>query len=206
MSNAPAEPAPGAGSGPSRLWYLLPVVVVVGALLAMGAFLTDRLSSLGDGLVQIVVPGKMELMLEPGSYLVFHERRSTVDGRIFSVEDVTDLGVTLASVAGQPVALAPTSWSSSYELAGRSGSAVLEFEIENPGAYVLSAAYREGVAGPQTVLAVGRAFGSNLLLTVLGSLVIVFAGLGLAIAIGWKIFVKRGAARGAGEDQAARPV
>ena len=59
MSNESAEPAPGADSGPSRLWYLLPVVVVVGALLAMGAFLTDRLSSLGDGLVQIVVPGKI---------------------------------------------------------------------------------------------------------------------------------------------------
>ena len=172
----------------------------------MGAFLSSRLSGLGEGLVQVVVPGEAELTLDKGGYTIFHESRSTVDGRIYSVDGISDLGVTLTSAAGEPVTLTPTSMSSTYEFAGRSGAAVLEFDIENPGVYLLSVAYREGTTGPQTVLAVGKGLISGgLVLTLLGALGLAFGGMGLAAAIGWRVFVKRGAARKAREGQAGKP-
>lgn len=59
--------------------------------------------------MQVVVPGEMELTLDSGSYTIFHERQSTVDGRIFSADGIAGLGVTLTSAAGEPVALALTS-------------------------------------------------------------------------------------------------
>jgi hypothetical protein len=205
MSNPFANSIGSVDSGPSRLWYLLPLVVVIAGMACMGAFLSNRLSGLGDSLVQVVVPGDAELTLDPGSYTIFHESRSMVDGRIFSVDSIAGLGVSLASAADEPVALAPASMSSSYEFAGRSGSAVFNFEIGDPGVYRLSAAYGDGAAGPRTVLAVGKGFGGDILTTLLGALAIAFAGMGLAAAIGWRVFVKRGAARRAGGGQAGEP-
>lgn len=197
MSKSNAEPAREAGSEPSRLWYLLAVAVLIAALSGMGAFLSSRLSGLGEGLAQVVVPGETELTLDPGSYTIFHESRSMVDGRIFVADDIAGLGVALASAAGAPVALASASISGSYEFAGRSGAAVFNFEIGDPGLYRLSAAYREGVDGPETVLAVGKGFGGDLLVTVMGALALAFGGVGLALAIGWTVFARRQAARSA---------
>lgn len=199
MSNDFAEPARSTDSSPSRLWYLAAVAIFIAGMVGMGIFLSNRLAGLGENLVQVVVPGEAALSLDSGSYSIFHERRSTVDGRIFSAEGIAGLGVTLASATGEPVALRPTSMSSRYEFAGRSGVAAFEFEIGNPGLYLLSAAYREGTAGPETVLAVGKGFGSDILGTLLGAFAIVFTGIGLAAAIGGTVFVKRRAARRAGK-------
>lgn len=203
MSNDVAQPVRNIDSGPSRLWYLLAVAIFVAGMAAMGVFLASRLAGLGETLVQVVVPGEAELALETGSYTIFHERRSTVDGRIFSADSIAGLGVTLASAAGEPVALAPTSMSSNYEFAGRSGTGAFEFEIGEPGVYLLSAAYREGAAGPETVLAVGKEFGGNLLRTLLGAFAFAFTGMGVALAIAGTVFVKRRAARRASEGRIA---
>lgn len=205
MSNPSTGSTRGVDSGPSRLWYLLAVVVLVAGLAGMGLFLLERLASPGEDLVQVVVPGETELTLDPGSYTIFHERRSTVDGRIFSADSIAGLGVTLSSAAGEPVALAPTSMTGSYELAGRSGGAAFEFEIGDPGVYLLSAAYREGAAGPETVLAVGKGLFGDLFGTILGALAAAFTGMGLAVAIGVTVFVKRRAARRASDGQVGKP-
>lgn len=166
MSNTLAAPGRGVGSGPSRLWYLLAAVVFIAGFAGMGTVLFNSLASLGDGLVQIVVPGEKKLVLEAGRHTIFHERQSTVDGRIFNVENIAGLGVDLTSAAGDPIALSPAS-AGTYQFGGRSGSAVLQFDIEQPGEYLLSAAYREGASGPQTVLAVGKGFVGGLVTTIL---------------------------------------
>ena len=60
----------------------------------------------------------------------------------------------------------------------------------DPGVYLLSATYR-GVVGPETVLAIGKGFGGGLLYTLFGSFAIAVAGIGLALAITWKVFLRR---------------
>ncbi|RKE69739.1 hypothetical protein DFP91_4179 [Pseudorhodoplanes sinuspersici] len=71
----------------------------VAGFAAMGVFLSKALSGLGDGLRQIVVPGGAELRLEPGRYTIFHETRSTVDGKLSRVS---------GEASGRPQAVPPS--------------------------------------------------------------------------------------------------
>lgn len=182
-------------SGPSRLWYLLAVAIFVAGMTGMGVFLSNRLASLGENLVQVVVPGQTEVALNEGSYTIFHERQSTVDGRFFSFDGIAGLGVTLTSAEGEAIALTPPSTNSGYEFGGRSGTAVFEMEIVDPGVYLLSAAYRDAV-GPETVLAIGKEFGGDLFYVLFGAFALAITGVGLALAVAWKLFLKRREATG----------
>jgi hypothetical protein len=103
MSSTSAAPTPGIGSSPSRYWYLIAVLVFLAGFAGMAMVLFNQLSKLGDDLVQIVVPGERELTLEAGSYTIFHERQSIVDGRIFSVDSIAGLAVTLTSADGKAI-------------------------------------------------------------------------------------------------------
>ncbi len=194
MSNAYAAPRRGIGSGPSWLWYLLAVGVFLAGFVGMGVVVFNSLSRLGDDLVQIVVPGERELSLEAGSHTIFHESQSTVDGRIFSADNVAGLGVRLTSAAGEPVTLSQAT-AGTYQFGGRRGSAVLQFDIAEPGVYLLSGAYRDGMSGPETVLAVGQGFVGGLVVTILSALAFAFGGAGLAVAIGLTVHGKRRKAR-----------
>lgn len=201
MPNDPTASIHTVDPGPSRLWYLLAIAIFVAGMAGMGAFLSNQVSGLGDDLEQMVVPGEREFELEAGSYTIFHERVSIVNGRIYNADGIAGLGVTLTSAAGAPVALTLTSTNSSYEFAGRRGAAILQFEIRTPGAYLLSAAYREGAAGPETVLAIGSEFAGNLLRTLLGAFVIAFIGIGLGLVVGGGVFYRRREAGRANEGR-----
>lgn len=156
------------------------------------AFLFLRLRSLGDELPQIVVPGSAELQLsQPGTYTIFHEAESTVDGRYYAPSDVSGLYITVTSVeAGREVPLEEPGGETTYSVSGRSGRAVLVFDIAEPGLYQVAGTY-EGGEGSATVIAVGHSFGRKLLMTIVGAIGIGLIGLLLALTIAVVTFVRR---------------
>lgn len=184
--------------GPSRWYYGLAALVFVCGWVFFGLFLFKNLSGLSDKLQQVVVPGKAELTLRnPGEYTIYHEYRSVVGSKIYSTEEsLSGLECALASkTTGQTVRLSRSSVSSSYSVGGRSGVAVLDFTIAQPGVYELSAGYAEGHNGPEAVLAVGQGFATGILTTVFGGLAIVFGSMGIALAIVLVTVVQRSNAR-----------
>lgn len=182
---------------PSRKGYWLAAAILVAALVAMGIFLGARLSALGQGLIQVVVPGEAALALaEPGTYTIFHERESVVDGRIYASESISGLAVTVRTPAGAPVALAPVTTSSTYTFGGRTGVAAFNFELATPGSYRLAARYADGRREPRVVLAIGRNFMGGLLITIFGALAITFGGGALAVWIAVRTFRRNKAMRG----------
>ncbi|HUF50764.1 MAG TPA: hypothetical protein VMN60_08025 [Longimicrobiales bacterium] len=185
---------------PGRIWYLIAVAVfILGGILA-AAFAFLQLRGLGDELPQIVVPGSAELVLEePGTYTIFHEAESFVDGRYYSAADVSGLSVEISSAeTGAAVPLEPPGANMTYSLGGRSGRSVLGFEIEAPGAHRFTGFYDDGRSEPQTVLAVGHGFGRKLVLTIAGTIGIGLLAAGIAIAIVVITFGKRQRAAGMG--------
>jgi hypothetical protein len=184
-------PPPGRKPAPSRLWYVLAFLVFVGGFGGMALFLVDRLGGIGNGLVQIVVPGEKEIVLEPGFYTIFHERESVVDGRIYQSNGIAGLEVSLTGPAGEPVAVTTASMSANYNIPGHRGVSAFQFEAKAAGTYRLSAGYADGTAGPETVLAVGKGFVRKLIGTIFGGLALAFGGAGLAVAIAVPVFVKR---------------
>jgi hypothetical protein len=183
---------------PSRAYYGLAVVVFIAGWVLFGWFLFRNLSGISGKLQQVVVPGKVELALsKPGEYTIYHEYQSVVGSKIYSAEkNLPGLDCALVSkTTGSKVALSPASVSSSYAVGSRSGVAVFDFRIDQPGVYELSAGYPEGQEGPEVVLAVGQGFAIGIVTTVFGGLAIVFGSMAAATAIALVTLIKRDKAK-----------
>ena len=185
---------------PSRAWYVLAAVIVFGAIAGAAAIVLSGIGGVGTGLVQVIVPGGAELDLkEAGTYTIFHEHTSQVDGRVFTPVDISGMRVTVRSVAdGKEIAVRPPSGRQTYNVGGRSGRSVLAFSIDTPGRYRLAGAYDDGRQQPQAVLAVSGTFVGELLTTIFMALGIAFTGIAAGIVIAIVVLVRRRRARRAG--------
>jgi hypothetical protein len=189
-------PAAGAKPPPGRGWYVLAGVLVIAAIAASAVFVVYRVSGLGSRLLQVVVPGQAELSLdEPGSYTIFHEYNSVVDGRVYSSASLSGLRVRVTSPEGRAVKLTSPTTTSRYSFSGREGIAVFTFDVAKPGLYRVAASYENGRAEPRTVLTVGGGFVGGVIVTVLVTLLIAFAGIGAAIAVAVVVYLARRRAR-----------
>src|SRR3990172_6931151 len=72
------------------------------------------------------------------------------------------LAILVFKTTGSKIPLSHSSMNSTYSVGGRSGVSVLEFLIDKPGAYELSAWYPEGKEGTEVVLAIGHGFTGKL--------------------------------------------
>ncbi len=179
---------------PGRKWYWIAGAVGVVGAAAFVYFLLTGIGGLGDGLQQMLAPGKAEIALEkPGTYTIFHEHESVFEGRYYSSPRIVSglsIGV-VSSVGGEPATVRAASTNATYTLAGRAGVSILEFEIAEPGRYRISAAYTDGRSTPKLVLAIGHDFVGKLMVTIFGGIGIMVAGLGGAGAIVAITYVKR---------------
>ncbi|MGH6915851.1 MAG: hypothetical protein ACREH3_19345, partial [Geminicoccales bacterium] len=84
---------------PGRQWYVFAAAIFVVGIALSVRYLFTSVGELGDELPQIVVPGAAELSLqEPGTYTIFHEHESIVDGRYYSTrENLSGLEVGVVS-------------------------------------------------------------------------------------------------------------
>lgn len=184
--NAPAS----ATAPPDRVWYLVAIVVFLVGMAAMAAFLITRLTGMDSGLTRFVVPGEQTLTLEAGSYTIFHEPQSVVDGMIYSGGSLGGMSVAVTGPDGSEAPLSPAG-SGRYSFGGHTGFAVFDFTAAAAGPYVIAGRYADDAPGPQTVIAVGAGFLSGLLTTVFGSLGIAFGGAIIAAVIAVRTLVKR---------------
>ena len=92
---------------PGRVWYVVAVALLVLGLTGTRYFITTRFGTIEAKLTRFVVPGTVELTLEqPGSYTIYHEPNSVVDGRYYAAETVDGLRIRVVSAADNtPLAL-----------------------------------------------------------------------------------------------------
>src|SRR5262249_43393791 len=82
----------------AQYWYLLAPLIILFGWGAMETTLSWRTQEAVDRMIRVVVPGDAELKLEePGTYTIFHEYHSLVDGRIYTVEGVSGLTIDVLS-------------------------------------------------------------------------------------------------------------
>lgn len=176
---------------PSRLWYVVAILVLLAGIAGGVSFMMPRLTGLSDDFIRVIVPGDHEIELpEAGSYTIFHEPSGTVEGVLYTASDISGLRVSLSSAAGGDIALGAGS-GSRYTAGGHRGYSIFTFEIPSAGAYHLAAAYDDGRTEPRTILAVSGGFVSGLVFTILGTIAMIFAGIGLALAVGLTTFFRR---------------
>ena len=177
---------------PGRVWYFIAALIFLAGLAAMLTLMVEQLSGIGSRMIQVIVPGQSELTLDKaGTYTIFHEYRSTVGTRVFAVETVSGLSVTVRSKAtGEDVLLQTTT--------GASYRSILNFKITEPGTYLLIAGYSDGRREPQTVITVDRGFVGSILLTVGAAFALLFGGLAGAGGLVIFVAIKRHKAKQAG--------
>lgn len=184
---------------PGRVWYFIAALIFLAGLAAMLTLMVEQLSGIGSRMIQVIVPGQSELTLDKaGTYTIFHEYRSTVGTRVFAVETVSGLSVTVRSKATGEDILLQTTTGASYTVEGRSGRSILNFKITEPGTYLLIAGYSDGRREPQTVITVDRGFVGSILLTVGAAFALLFGGLAGAGGLVIFVAIKRHKAKQAG--------
>jgi tRNA A37 N6-isopentenylltransferase MiaA len=115
---------------PSRWYYVLAALVLVGGLGLYWEVLYKGLSGMGDKIQQVLAPGRTELTLrEPGNYTIFLEYNTVMGGKVHSTdESISGLECELVSTArDSKIAIARSSTNTKYEIDGRSGRSILGF-------------------------------------------------------------------------------
>ena len=160
------------------LWFVVAGLIAIAGFVAASLYLLPRLGSVDAGLIRVIVPGNATLTLDkPGTYTIFHEKQSVVDGKYYASDTVTGLRVELAAEAGgAPVRVVEPSTSTSYSIGNRKGASIFAFTIDQPGRYRLTT----GMAGGQAVLAIGQGTFGAIFALVGGTIAIAFAGLAIA--------------------------
>ena len=191
MTAQPANLAK-ARRAPGRKWYLLAGVLALVGLLGAGLALWQTLTAIDDDLQRGTFPGETELvLLEAGTYTIFVEypAGSALDPA------VGGLGVEIISEQGESLPLKNPNGNFTYTLDNRTGEAVLEFEIAEPGTFLMVGDYSAGDSGPPVTLAVSKGFGGRLFAGVGAVILIPLLTWSAAVAIVVVTFLRR---RGAG--------
>ncbi|MFB0526902.1 MAG: hypothetical protein ACETVO_05485 [bacterium] len=143
---------------PSRSHYVIGIVILIVSLVLFAILLRTPGKAVPSE-IQIVVPGSRDLYLpEAGKYMIFYEYLSIIDDKTYSTGE--QLSPMLAGLQSRQYykifELTTPSRIRRYEVGGRAGVSLFEFEIEFPGNYLFTAKYAGEVSGPDVVFAIGK--------------------------------------------------
>ena len=188
------QPTP-PSEGPSRTWYLVPVLI----LLLLGGpsvyALVDGLNNI-TGLTRVRAPGDSQITLEEGTWLLFYEWRGEFEGEDFTTSSAfPGMLLSLTSSGGDEIAIQGLSGANfDYHIGDHEGFGIAEFVIPSQGTYLFSAEMREpGDNGPY-VLMFGEDIPESTVLVTVG-IIGVIAGALFALVAWLIIFVLRSRAK-----------
>ena len=187
----------------SWIWFVVVGVIAIAAVAVAERYLEPRVAAAEADMLRVVVPGTATLKLDnPGGYVIFHETKSTVDGRYYASDRIEGLQLRLTSDAtGAEVKLDKPGTSTSYEFDDRSGRSIYAFSIAEPGRYRLVASLAGGRDEPKAVLAISRGGIGAMFSAILGAFAIGFGGVGIAAVLLFVVLWRRSKAAKAGNSR-----
>jgi len=185
------------------VWFVVAGLIAVAGFAGAVFYLMPRLAAADASMMRVVVPSDAMLVFDkPGPYMIYHEKKSTVDGRYYASDNVDGLSLGLtADETGAHVKLVEPTTTTSYEIGNRSGTSIYAFTLDRPGRYRLSTNLAGGRGDPKAVLAIGQGVFGALLGTIFGTIAIALGSLGIAAAIVFTVLWQRSkAAKSAATD------
>ncbi|MBX3502240.1 MAG: hypothetical protein KF889_22600 [Alphaproteobacteria bacterium] len=165
----------------SPLWFVLAAIIGVGGFVAGGFHLFSGIGGMEDRLMQVVVPGSATLNLsQPGTYTIYHESQSVVDGRVYAGTNVGGLRVAMRGPDGSEVKLVPNSGGMTYKFGSRKGHSIFTFAVSAPGEYRITGTLPDGRSEPKVVLAIESGLMGGMARMIGGAIGLVFGGLAIA--------------------------
>jgi len=178
---------------PSKIFYFVSFgIFLLGIVLFVVILVKGIYSSVAGIDKQVIVPGTSVIELkETGKYIIYSEYRSVIDGKVFETDNINGLMCSLKKIdTGEFIELEEPSMNSTYSVGGREGKSIFGFNINETGKYELKAWY-ETDNYKESVLAIGKGFGKELIRTILLSIAIMFISLGTSITIFVTTLIKR---------------
>ena len=155
---------------------LVAIVLAVIASIAWFGFGFLSMERAIDDLARVSVPGEAVVELDAGEQSVYYESAEGSDAAVPGIQ------VRLVAADGTAIPVGPHGGKVSYDIGGRGGRSVAGFELEEAGSYRLTATAFGGVP-PEATLAVGPGVGGRIVRTVVGGLVLAFAGMTIGIVL-----------------------
>jgi len=158
------------------LLFIIGIAVFVG-------FLIYNIVGIKDSFQHATVPGTTTINLkDSGKYTVFYEYDDEEEKEENNTK-VKQLDFTLTSNSTNiTIPITKNSGISNYSTNGHGGKSFLEFSIDKPGNYELQANYKDNGESSFT-LAIVKDFTKRMLITVLGSIAILFGTIGIGVFI-----------------------
>lgn len=183
-------------SPPSRAWYVVAAAIFVMGLVGFASLLFFTISKIGEGYVRVVVPGEGEVSLEkPGRYVIHHEFKSVVGGRVYSMasgEGLEGMKIEAFALPGNvPVPVHESTMSGTYSFGSYSGTSLMEFDIAQPGRFRVRGTRADGAASPQTVLSIAQSAVGSIVAAVFGCIATLFGSIVLSGGIVAWTLIKR---------------
>jgi len=151
--------------------YCVPFVVGIVICAVLTVYVYRGFVSLGKSFERVVVPGVATITLaKPGSYTVFHERKSIIGNEIYSASPEAISGIRCIvkeALSGEEIQLTPSSSNATYSLGSREGVSIFDFAIAKGGAYEFKCFFPDGARrGLKTVFAIGQGFMTELFILI----------------------------------------
>lgn len=164
----------------SPLWFVLAGVLAVAGFVAAGFQIFAGISGIESRLMQVVMPGSVVLNLkEPGTYTIYYERQSVVDGQVHTGSGMGGLRLSMRGPSGD-VQLVPNSGGATYTFGRREGRSAYTFTATTPGEYRITGVLPEGRGQPQVVLAIETGLIGGMARMIGGAIGVAFGGLAIA--------------------------
>jgi hypothetical protein len=170
---SPTEPSRDLRRRTAAGWYFV-ALGLIGCGLAIGMTGFFQMADSVRGLQRSTMPGKTEVTLAAGRTTIYVETR--VDG----VEHVADnLQCRMLDGSGKPIELRTANGKVSYSFGGYAGRNAWDVDIMAPGTFAIECSGKGAIA-------VGGGIGAWIVVALVGGLVPVLGGLGLAIPVFFK--------------------
>jgi hypothetical protein len=186
----------------SAVWFVVAGLIALAGFVGAAFYVMPRVAAADARTMRVVVPGNAVLVFDkPGPYMIYHEKKSTVDGRYYASDNVDGLSLGLtADATGAQVKLVEPKMATSYSIGNRSGTSIYGFTLDQPGRYRLAANLASRRSDAKAVVAIGQGTVGALLRTIFGAIAISFAGLGIAAAIVFTVLWQRSKAKRVAAD------
>jgi hypothetical protein len=181
---------------PSRWWYGLAATILIIGFMCWCIVFFALFFYIEHSPQQAIVPGIHRLELPTsGTYVIYYEYQSIVDGKTFSTSKDLALGLkcSVQTLDGtEEIAVSSTSPNATYNYRGkRKGVSIFKFKIAHPGTYILTGKYDNGTGKPIIVLGVTRALIEQILVPGLLLMLLSTVSILLSAGIFWVTFFKR---------------
>lgn len=173
--------------------YVIPVLVFLVTIVGIVLFVIQKIEDMNNSLYSYVMPGQHEIVFEePGTYELFYEYQSVINNQVYNTgedRDISGLGFWLETKDTQElITLDYPSVESSYTFSNKAGYSIFEFEIVEPGTYLLTAEYDENVEASEIVVAIDYGLFGGFVVILLGSLGLLLVGVVLSLVIAYAIY------------------